>query len=151
MTARPEDVVKSLKKNNEVDKMKAKLNENVFEIFCDKVLKNEDDPKKQFWYDPKDEKCYYTNGEKPSQNAICIVENINNPEWRLDRICHRCSSTQKECEKRIQNKEKGYESFSSIEELQLECCRNVGLLDHIHYKVAVKLKELGYKAKWIDE
>ena len=131
--------------------MKAKLNENVFEIFCDKVLKNEDDLKKQFWYDPKDEKCYYTNGEKPSQSAICVVEYTSNPEWRLDRICHGCSSTQQECEEKIQNKEKGYESISSIEELQLECCRNVGLLDDIHYKVAVKLEELGYEVEWIDE
>ena len=80
--------------------MKIKLNQNVFDTFCDKILKNEDENKKQFWYDPKNEKCYYTNGEKPSKNAICIVENINNPEWRLDKICHDCSSTQKECEER---------------------------------------------------
>lgn len=132
--------------------MKAKLSENVFGIFCDKVLKNEDDPKKQFWYDPEDGKCYYTNGEKPSQSAICIVEYTNNPEWKLDKVCHGCSSTKKECEEKIQNKEKGYKCFSSIEDLQLECCRNVGMLDDIHYKVAVKLEDdLEYEVEWIDE
>ena len=129
---------------------KIKLNQNVFDTFCDKVLKNEDEIKKQFWYNPTDEKCYYTNGEKPTENAICIVENINNPEWRLDKVCNDCSSTQKECEEMIKNKEKGYD-YLSIEELQLECCRNVGLLDNIHYKVAVRLEELGYKAEWSDE